>query len=237
MNQLPKKITPCPIVEAIFEMHFDSELPEDAIFGVIYNEFRDEYKKVEQMPILQLPQIVRTQDRNLTYVPHYRISNGDIIIQVGPKVFSLVNVGKYIGWAAFSNLIRETYDKVKRTSVILNVTRTTLRYINIFDKVNILESANFKASLGKERLKQEKINFTAEILSDKSISQLKIINSAEVVMSGKKIKGSMIDIESSVDLEDFDSFPSAINYSHTEEKKLFYKVLGNQFVEQLNPEY
>lgn len=237
MNNLPKKISPCPIIEAIFEMRFDSNLPDDAIFGVIYSKFRDEYSKVEQLPILQLPQVVRAQDPNLVYAPHYRLRNGNTIVQIGPKIFSLANVGEYIGWDSFSELIQNTYRKVEETSVVSYLNRVALRYINIFDGINILDGANFKASIGGQNLSRERINFSAEITSEQSVSQLKIINSAEAVVSGKKVNGSIIDIDSAVDIHNFDTFTSAIEYSHNEEKKLFYKVLGEEFTKTLNPEY
>ncbi len=237
MNKLPIKISPCPIIEAIFEMRFNSDLPEDAIFGVIYSKFRDEYSKVEQLPILQLPQVVRAQDPNLIYAPHYRLFNQSTVIQIGPKIFSLANVGEYIGWDSFSRLIQKTHAKVEETGVVSSLNRAALRYINIFEGINILENANFKASLGDQALNNEKINFSAEIPSEKSVSHLKIINSAEAIISGKKVNGSIIDIDSAVNPQDFDSFISSIEYSHTEEKKLFYKVLGEQFTKTLNPEY
>ena len=62
MEKLPISIDPCPIIEAIFEIRFESSFPGDAIFGIIYNCFKDEYQTVEQLPILQLPAAVRTQD-------------------------------------------------------------------------------------------------------------------------------------------------------------------------------
>lgn len=237
MNPLPRKISPCPIKEVIFEMRFESELPPDAIFGVLYSRFRNEYEKVEQLPILQLPQVVRAQDPNLVHAPHYRLTNEDSIIQIGPKVFSLANVGDYIGWEKFSEQIQRTYESVKETNVVSSLTRVALRYINIFEDINILTGTNFRAYLGDEALSSEKINFSAEIPSDKSISQLKIINSAEAVISGRQIKGSIIDIDSAVDPQDFASFAAAVEYSHTEEKVLFYKVLGERFITTLSPEY
>ena len=237
MNKLPKKISPCPIKEAIFEMRFDSELPEDAIFGFIYSKFRAEYSKFETLPILQLPQVVRAQDPNLIYAPHYRLSNENTIIQIGPKLFSIANIGEYIGWNSFSMLIQETQKKVEETGVVLSISRAALRYINIFQDTNILESASFNAFLGEEELNNKKINFSAEMPTKKSISQVKIINSAEAVILGEKINGSIIDIDSAVNPQDFDCFTSAIEYSHTEEKKLFFKILGEQFTKTLNPEY
>ena len=125
MNQLPKKISPCPIKEVICEIRFHSNLPEEAIFGVLYSKLQTEYTKVERLPILQLPQVVRSQDPNLNYAPHYKLSNKNTIILIGPKVFSLANVGEYVGWHHFSNTIYKTHEKVKDV-VISNIQRVSL---------------------------------------------------------------------------------------------------------------
>ena len=61
MKKLPFSIDPCPILEAIFEIRFESSFPGDAIFGIVYNEFKDEFQEVEQLPVLQLPAAMRDQ--------------------------------------------------------------------------------------------------------------------------------------------------------------------------------
>jgi len=45
MDRLPVSINPCPIAEAIFEVRFETTYPGDAIFGIIYNPFKDEFPK------------------------------------------------------------------------------------------------------------------------------------------------------------------------------------------------
>ena len=54
-------------------------------------------------------------------------------------------------------------------------------------------------------------------------------------MSNVTVKGSIINIDTSVKVQDFGSLKEAIEYSHTEGKVLFYKVLGAQFIKSLNP--
>ena len=104
--QLPKKITPCPIAEAIVEIRFDSnpDIPADAIWGIIYNSFKEEYsfKSIEKLPILQIPEPVRLNDPALIYKPNYKLSNEKFIFQIGPKVISLASAPNYIGWRIFS---------------------------------------------------------------------------------------------------------------------------------------
>ena len=60
--KIPKKITSCPLVETIVELRFESSLPPDAIFGVIYQKLKSDYPKVDKLPILQIPEEIRFKD-------------------------------------------------------------------------------------------------------------------------------------------------------------------------------
>jgi uncharacterized protein (TIGR04255 family) len=68
--QLPKKISPCPITEAIVELRFESDIPNDAVFGIVYQDFKTDYPVLEDLPILQLPESIRKQDKALHYKPY-----------------------------------------------------------------------------------------------------------------------------------------------------------------------
>ena len=46
MEKLPISISPCPIIEAIFEVRFEASVPGDAISGIIFNEFKNEFQNV-----------------------------------------------------------------------------------------------------------------------------------------------------------------------------------------------
>ena len=92
--KLPKKISPCPILEAIIEIRFSTTLPEDAseaFFGLVYQEISDEYPGIERLPILQLPEAVRNMDDSLKYQPYYRLKGDKFLINLSPRVFGLIN--------------------------------------------------------------------------------------------------------------------------------------------------
>ena len=46
--KIPKRINPCPIIEAIVEIRFEANIPPDAVFGVIYNEYPEEILDAEE---------------------------------------------------------------------------------------------------------------------------------------------------------------------------------------------
>ncbi len=237
MDKLPLSINPCPIIEAIFEIRFESSLPGDAIFGIVYNQFKDEFQNVEQLPILQLPAAIRSQDPNLKFSPHYKIKKDNFIIQIGPNVFSLTNVKEYCGWKVFSEKILDTYHKVSELNLIKRHTRTALRYINILPDINVFEKSNLGINLNDTTLGSNQINFMAEIPHEHGASNLRVINFAEAIFENKPIKGSIVDIDTHVQHEKFENFKDTVECAHSAEKKLFFNLLKKEFIETLNPVY
>ncbi len=237
MGKLPRSIDPCPIIEAIFEVRFESSFPGDAIFGIVYNQFKDEYKNTEELPILQLPAAIRNQDPNLRFSPHYKMRKNNFIIQVGPNVFSLTNVQEYCGWDLFSREIYNTFTKVKGLDLIKRQLRMALRYINIFSDINIFEKSNLVISLNNRQLSQDKINLLAEIPYAHGTSNVKLINYAEARFESQIIAGSIVDIDTNVRYEDFEDIRQAIESAHMEEKALFFNMLDDEFLRTLNPVY
>ena len=102
--KLPKRIENSPIVDALIEIRFETNIFKSAVFGLIYQEIMTDYPgQVTQLPILQLPEQIREQDPNLQFKPEYRIENEKFIIQIGRDVLCISSKIPYIGWDAFSN--------------------------------------------------------------------------------------------------------------------------------------
>ncbi len=237
MDKLPISINPCPIIEAIFEIRFESSFPGDAIFGIVFNQFKDEFQNVEQLPILQLPAAIRDQDPNLKFTPHYKIKKDNFIIQIGPNVFSLTNIKEYCGWKIFSKKIHDTYTKLSKLNLIQKQLRTALRYINMLPDINIFEKTNLAIHLNDEKLGENQINLTAEIPYEHGSSNLKLISFAEAIVEKRSIKGSIVDIDTHVQHDKFENFQKVVERAHIEEKKLFFRLLEKQFLKTLNPVY
>jgi uncharacterized protein (TIGR04255 family) len=237
MDKLPLSINPCPIIEAIFEIRFETSFPGDAIFGIVFNQFKDEFQNVKQLPILQLPAAIRNQDPKLKFSPHYKIKKDNFIIQIGPNVFSLTNIKEYSGWKVFSEKIFDTYNKVAELNLIKEQIRTALRYINILPAINVFEKSNLGINLNEKSLGANQINLTAEIPYEHGASNLKLVNFAEAVFENQTAKGSIVDIDTHVQHENFDNFKDAVECAHTAEKELFFNLLEQEFLKTLNPVY
>lgn len=234
---IPKKISPCPISEAIVEIRFESDIPSDAVFGVIYSEFKSEYETLEKLPILQLPEIVRTRDPNLKFQPHYKLIKDDFLLQIGPNVLSIANINEYIGWDNFSSRIINTFSKIKKLALIEKTTRLGIRYINFFE-LDIYENINLNFLLSDQKLIAEQITFKSKLTTGKFLSNLHILNNAHITIHNTSKIGSLIDVDTYIQKEmDLFKIESLLEEGHIEEKKLFFKLLKSDFLEKFNPEY
>jgi uncharacterized protein (TIGR04255 family) len=232
---LPINISPCPILDALLEVRFSSKINSNAVFGLIYSVLQKDFEKVESLPILQLPDMVRVSDPNFKYKPHYRISNNDFVIQIGPDVLSISSFPKYLGWESFSKTIFDVLKKVEELSIINKIERIGLRYINFFEN-NIFDKINLKVSISSDNILYKNTVVRTEIEQGEFNSTLQIANNA---INNSKL-GSIIDIDtfSVLNLESFfDNKIDIVNNGHKKEKELFYSLLQSDFLNSLNPKY
>ena len=241
--KIPKKINPCPIIEAIVEIRMDTNIPGEAIFGVVYNTFKNDFPHVEKLPILQIPEQFRSSDPNLKYKPYYQLKNDNILLQVGSNVFSLVNVGEYIGWTEFSKIISDVFTELLDKVEIKNIRRIATRYVNMFRNMNIFDNLNLKIKLSDKDFSDNEVNLISNIVQRNCVSRLTIANRANVSIDGQAHAGSVIDIDTVIKdcpvgvEKDVELFMSCINVAHTEEKELFFELLNEEYLNALNPKY
>jgi uncharacterized protein (TIGR04255 family) len=240
---IPKKIDPCPIIEAIIEIRIDTKVPGEAILGVVYNEFKKDFPHVEKLPILQIPEQFRSSDPNLMYKPYYQLKNERTLIQVGSKVISLVNVEEYLGWPDFSDRIYNVFERLFKSFEIEKIHRVAARYVNLFKDINIFNKMNLEIQLSGDDFSKHEINFVANVESKSCRSRLSIANKAQVVVNKKTYKGSVVDIDTVTKdcpknvHENMVTFRDCIEKAHLEEKELFFQLLRQDYIDTLNPEF
>lgn len=91
MQNIPIKLEPTPIVSAVVEIKFISSVPSEAVFGIMYPLLSKEYKKLNKLPVLQVPNDIRDRDPNLIFAPHYEFYDEikNLKILVGPRVIAI----------------------------------------------------------------------------------------------------------------------------------------------------
>jgi uncharacterized protein (TIGR04255 family) len=239
--KVPQKISPCPIVEALVELRFEPLLPEAAIFGVVFNAVKKEYPEAQALDILNLPLEIRNHDPNLTYKPTHKMQNGDNILQVGPRVITFSRVNKYNGWDTFSSDIKAITEKLIQLEIVKSLQGFSLRYINKFD-FDIWDKLDLKVLLGGESLKSLLTHVRADIQDDEFVHLVQVANNVNVSVGGQKQTGksSIIDITTALigDMNAFDKRANEIlEAAHTKEKNLYFRLLTDEYINELNPEY
>lgn len=236
--KIPSKIVPCPITEAIMEVRFDSKFDEGAVFGIIYSQIKDEFEKTINLPILEIPSSLRKTDPNLLYLPYYRLeskTNKNALIQIGPRVFSVIITKDYTGWDDFRALIEYGLQKLEKSEVASKITRFALRYVNFFDE-NILSKSNLAIKLNNEQLNGYNTTMRFELPDGDFLNVLSISNHAIKQEGTEIVKGSTIDIDTKIESElpnFFTNRAKLLDDCHNTEKKLFSSLLSDDYVKTL----
>ena len=237
--KIPIKIDPCPLHEVVMEVRFDTNYDEGAVFGIIFNQIKDEFEKTMNLPILEIPSSMRKGDPNLRYLPYYRIfskENENLLIQIGPRVFSIIITNEYPGWEVFYEKIEYGLQKLENSGVVSKITRLALRYVNFFEE-NILLKSNLSIKLNTEQLNNLNTIIKSEIPDGDFISILSITNQAIKQDKENTLRGSTIDIDTSIQRElpnFFKERKQIINDCHIAEKKLFASLLTEEYTQSLN---
>ena len=162
------------------------------------------------------------------------------MLQIGPKVFSIVNIGEYCGWDLFYENILKAFGTISKLNIVERVMRFGLRYVNVFEKFDIFKQSDFKAVLKDKPYEDVKADISIELPSGDYIHKFKIVNHAKITVENKNIEGSVIDIDISYEKQTdmfFKNMNEIIETSHIEEKKIFFGLLKQSYINSLNPKY
>jgi uncharacterized protein (TIGR04255 family) len=235
---LPKKIQVCPIKDAVLEIRFESSVPGDAVFGMLYNQLSTEFTEMIRLPILQIPEQIRNQQQML-HQPHYRLTKGGVHVSIGPGMLSIGVKGEYPGWAIYSEEIRSVIGTLRSVPVVKNCSRFGLRYINHFAG-DVTDRLTLSVNLEGVPLKGQGSFFRTRLKEDDYSILLSVVKDAKIDSQPPSGLGTVIDIDvfteldKSATLEGVEKF---MENAHETEKKLFFRLLNADFLTSLKPEY
>jgi uncharacterized protein (TIGR04255 family) len=237
---LPTQITPCPIIESNIEIRFSSQLPGDAIIGIIYSIIQPLYANcnLEQLPILQIPPEIRRQDPNLKDKPTHVIKTTEFNAHIGSSVLVIGIPGDYPGWVRMKNVVKNFIAQILENNIISTINYIALRYLNFFE-TNIFEHINLTIDFDGAINTNKGTIFRTEFHNDDLINALQITNSVHVTNNVIDADGSIIDITTVIKNPTM-QLPNCIHLidmAHSSEKELFFSLLKTEFLESLNPIY
>lgn len=246
-TKLPHKLKKEPLVDAIFELRFSSKIPASSILpGILFSALPEE-KVIEPLPAAQLPKQLRDTDPNLHYAPVVRLIWKEFFILISDRSLAVACKIPYPGWVKFKDAIIQVIQVLSDSSVVENIQRYSLKYVDLIPSNNVKEQVsfiNFNASLGNHKLEKEVFQFRIDIPQDNYIHAIQLVSSAGLTLNdGTKKEGIIIDIDSICDvgnqqISDFNNkFHEKLDDIHLKNKKMFFECITPETLKYLEPIY
>jgi uncharacterized protein (TIGR04255 family) len=247
MTTLPKKLKKEPLIDAVFEVRFTSTFPIGSVLpGLLFGSLAGD-KKIEQLPLSQLPQIMRDADSNLRFAPLSRLDWEQFYINVGERSVSVGFKYPYPGWSSFKPAIITVMDVLKGAGVVKSVERYALKYIDLLPSNDLREQVafvNFDVTLAGHKLENEAFQIRLEIPRDSFIHAVQVVSSATAILpNGESRQGLVVDVDTIVNQQGvtFDEllsgFSDKLEAIHQANKEVFFDCLQTQTITALEPEY
>ena len=239
-DRLPIRITPCPIVEAIFEARFVSPQPWATMPGLLFARIQEKYPEQKTLPAAQLPEDVRRQDPNLLILPLIQFLSDNFLIQLGPRVISLVTKpNAYPGWPAIEQELKWLLGRLKAAGFVGETERLGARYIDFFDG-DVFGGLRLGLQINDQPLRGTQTDITTFLRRDSLSIRLHVTNGAIVAAKEGPKTGSLLDIDAWFKPLDVDLFGNGLARfaeAHRAIKGLFFGLIKPELLDKLNPAY
>ena len=240
-----KRISPCPIIEAVVQVNCTFVVDQDVVVGMVYSmlqeamqEVKIDSLRIEKLPIMNLPEEIRRADMNLRDKPWYKIECGEYFILIGIFGVAFGVNPPYKGWEAFKDFSVKIFDLL-RNNVVKEVGSVMLKYLDFFPDVNILEKVNCEFCVNRKAITAVPTIFRTELPEGDFVKILQITNGVHLQnqVLGIDSDGSLIEISlfaKGVSMEDFDR---VIEDAHSKQKQDFFSLLSTEYLNTFEVEY
>ena len=245
--RLPTKLGKEPLIDAIFELRFSSSAPASVVFpGFLFNELSGD-KKIEQLPIAQLPKPVRDADPNLRFAPLSRLDWGNYFVNIGDYSVSVSCKYPYPGWAYFRAAITRTMEVLAKTKIVERIERYSMKYVDLIpatDDQHKISLLNFDVSIAGHKLEKEPFQLRIEVPRVGFTHAVQLVSSAQATLhNGKVMEGMIVDVDTFADQGGvpiqavLDGFDEKLDLIHAANKEMFFDCLTPEAIESLEPNY
>ncbi|MBZ0125153.1 MAG: TIGR04255 family protein [Rhodocyclaceae bacterium] len=245
MDKIPVKLENDPIIEAIFEIRFNTEVQSaaDLLPGLLFPELRKDFPRIEPLPVSQIPQVIRDRDPDLRYQPRHRLVGERSWVLLGDRSAAIACKPPYIGWTDFRRVILQLVRLLEGTKLIKEVERFSLKYINLLSGTGPAEQFSqirFSADLAGISLVNQITQLKTELIEDDFVNIVEIMSNAVVVTEpGQTLKGMVLAIDTiRMNPKDFWSQSDyLIDRAHSTEKSIFFRSLTKETINSLKPKW
>ena len=242
---LPKKLKKEPLIDAVFEVRFDSDAPVSVVLPGFLFEKLDGKKTIETLPIAQIPQEIRKADPGLKYAPLNRIDWGLFFINIGDNSLSISCKYPYPGWDIFKPSILKVINVLLESKLPKAIERYSLKYIDLIpasgdqQKVSMV---NLDVTIAGHKLEKEPYMIRVEIPRHGFINVVQVISSATTTLhTGISKEGLVVDVDTvatHISINTLlDGFPEKLDVIHQTNKTVFFDCITPTTLKSLEPVY
>jgi uncharacterized protein (TIGR04255 family) len=239
-DHLPIRIEPCPILEAIFEVRFVSSESWETLPGLLYAQVREKYKNQKNLPLAQVPEDFRRQDPALQHLPLLQFLSNDFLIQLGPRVVSLVTKpNAYPGWTAVQAELRWVVERIQAAGFVVETERLGVRYVDFFDG-DVFSGLRVHLAVNDQPLEGAQTDVTTVLRRGPLAIRLRVTNGAIVATAQGPKPGSVLDVDAWFGPPEVDLFANGLarfGEAHDTIKGLFFGLIKPELLARLNPIY
>lgn len=228
-----KSVTPCPIVESIIELRFNTETPSSVLVGLVYALIKNDFSTPKNLPISQVPEAIRLQNPDMQNKPLYNFEGEKFDLRLGSNVISFHGKNGYQGWESFFAVAKQVMSSIIDEGLCTEIHRVGVRYISFFP-VNIFKHVNLNFSFKENnQLTDKPTTFTTQFQESSSTSQVSIQNEVTLHKDGNAQNGSIVDIDTYwTETCKKEEALSIIDKNHTSLKDLFFSLIKEDYLNE-----
>lgn len=224
------------IQTANMEIRFDTEFPDDGVFGLFLSKFT-ERPQATALPIMNLPDAIRYQDPSLRFSPWYRLDFDGFFSQIGPHVIVFNSQIPYIGWEKWKGQIFSVLEKLDKGFFSV-VSRLGIRYVNFFPSIPVIPKLRMKVEFKDQKVETSPLSVRYEKDTKQSDHfVIQVVNNSYVVVDNQEpVKGSILDLDCFMLLSDSKQLNMALEAEHLHSvlETEFFSMLKDDFLKELN---
>jgi uncharacterized protein (TIGR04255 family) len=235
--KLPVEISPNPLVTSTIELRFSTQLSSNDLFPVVYKAFLEILPKLE---LSNLPPDIKSSNQQFKFAPDYILSNDSYKLSFSNTVLSFEHVSEYQFWKNYFPFVSKCIDIFFGIVKVDFIERIGVRYASVLDKT---ENANqvliSVPGIGLEGYEEKFEHYRSIIKANKFNLLLQVFENAKAVKKDQTISGVYIDIDASFEdkIEPDGDVLEIVDQLHSEQKKLFFSLLKEGYIQTLNPKY
>ena len=239
--KIPKKITPDRIKDAIVEIRYTSKLPFEVIPGYIFQALDDSYRYMVRPSANFPPELSGAPIQLGSHLFHK--DEIKIVLKPGSFVFNCLN--SYVSWSKYLPEIDNFLKQIESSGVVEKFNRVGLRYVSIYENMDILPVLNFSFQIKLEEFSPKNMHFNSEFAYKGNTVILNIANQEPQPTASQKPNRlpslSAIDIDVikniTVDSKDRNTLVNELETIHNIEKEIYFSLMTEEFISTLKPEY